>query len=97
MTQFKVGDKIKVKEKCSGCYPGQIYTIDNNYSALDEDGNGGCSCQHNWILIQLDIKKLNEECFKFDKEEIISKPTITNRNEVNTDNEYEDEEDEFPF
>lgn len=69
MTKFQVGNKIKVKRACSGAIPDETYTIGNGGSslvALDE-GQPTCSCQSNWILLKINIIKLNKEYVEYDK------------------------------
>jgi hypothetical protein len=55
MTEFKKGDKIRMKCNCSGSYKGQIYTLAEiagevlvaNYEA-EGKAPDGCSCENNW-------------------------------------------------
>ena len=56
---FKEGDLVKVIGRCSGCVPGEIYTLKFKkrllFAAIKHPSNitvddGGCSCQDNWIL-----------------------------------------------
>jgi len=56
---FKIGDKVKVEKMCSGCKPGEVYTLQkgsnhgsnsNRLFAVKPGISGcGCSCTHNWI------------------------------------------------
>jgi len=57
MAEFKKGDKIRMKVNCSGSKEGREYIL------VEDDGNliancmsdgkipDGCSCEHNWELI----------------------------------------------
>ena len=63
---FKVGDKIKILEDCSGSKKGHIYTLIassfGNLRAKHSNTNYGCSCPDNWILVNdIDVRKLNYE------------------------------------
>ena len=47
---FKAGDKIMVKQLCSGCEPGKVYTVGGGGTNLID---GGCGCYDtNWVLYQ---------------------------------------------
>jgi hypothetical protein len=61
---FKVGDKVKMRSECSGALKGRIYTLIRRTGGRlttdigDGSEDSGCSCQHNWILIE--TKKIKE-------------------------------------
>lgn len=63
--RFSVGDKVKIKEDCSGCKKGKVYPLhlghtdgsyENELVAWDKTMIAtemcGCSCQDNWILVE---------------------------------------------
>lgn len=62
--KFKEGDKVEVRENCSGCVAGGIYTlifsshlptsIGRILVAKDSNmaSNEGCTCTENWILVE---------------------------------------------
>jgi hypothetical protein len=57
---FKVGDWVKIKRNCSGSEAGKIYKLkfrhyDELYACI-EDGERGCSCKSNWILVNRDLE-----------------------------------------
>lgn len=64
-TIFKIGDIVKLKEYCSGVFPGIEYKIKRSPNGSLEAGqdDNACLCRHNWILIQKkeerQIKTLN--------------------------------------
>jgi len=58
--KFKVGDKVKVRVRCTGCIPDTIYTLEYRREPCSiytlkatnpVTKEGGCSCSHNWILV----------------------------------------------
>jgi len=63
--KFKVGDKVKVGRRCSGCKTGIEYTLemgmDNKFKARNSDmtKHDGCYCKDNWIKIggDMDLRK----------------------------------------
>lgn len=66
---FKEGDLVKVIGRCSGCVPGEIYTLKFKkrllFAAIKHPSNitvddGGCSCQDNWILLDDPLRDENE-------------------------------------
>lgn len=62
---FKVGDKIRMKEDCSGNKAGQVYEVhkgdfygldrENLYAWNETTTHCGCSCQDNWELVEEEI------------------------------------------
>lgn len=60
--KFKKGDKVKLKQPCSGSIPGVVYTLRSEdghgdttdtlwaWNAKSAD-RGGCSCEDNFILL----------------------------------------------
>jgi hypothetical protein len=55
--EFKVGDKIIIKQTCSGSYEGEIYTLIKHPTSCNlcvdlKNGHYGCSCTNNWILLK---------------------------------------------
>jgi hypothetical protein len=93
---WKAGDKIRIKEDCSGCYKGRIYTLklgdtDGDYPfelydpfelyAWDETTkNCGCNCMDNWELIEPKINNPKHEKI------IISCPTQTDWDRITKKN-----------
>lgn len=66
MSKFKKGDRVRVKRECTGCVPGEVYILHDEWAnggplhsgdlvAWNEDTRkerrGGCSCENNWELI----------------------------------------------
>lgn len=54
---FKIGDKVKIKQNCSGCRSGEIGVLkdkhgDGDLFAMTKncEGTDGCSCESNWEL-----------------------------------------------
>jgi hypothetical protein len=64
MTQFKEGDRVRLKRSCSGGIEGEIYTLgyllglSSLYALIDsgrrEVGTSGkgCLCESNWLLVE---------------------------------------------
>jgi len=57
--EFKVGDRVKVKNNCSHCELGKIYIVYGKYGTLfarneemKRDGIFGCSCSEDWVLVE---------------------------------------------
>ena len=63
--EFKEGDKVKVKRRCTGTIKGEIYTLTygnklgGNKQQLwawkdgkIEENTTGCFCQENWELVE---------------------------------------------
>jgi len=65
--RFKVGNKVKVKDNCSGCVNNTIYTLRMNNGQLAamsiSDDLARCTCQYNWILVKtkINIRNLNKK------------------------------------
>ena len=48
--KFKVGDKVRVKERCSGAVKDTVYVLE--YTEFKELRAGEhCTCENNWILV----------------------------------------------
>ena len=67
--RFKIGDKVKILQDCSGCFAGHIYILERkNEGGSLRAGDGiinGCSCRNNWLLIKdIDVRKLNKDIIK---------------------------------
>jgi len=66
MYKFKAGDKVRVKNFCSGACPDIIYTLikyDKNILKtykIGQDKDEGCTCEYNWILVS-PYKKIIKE------------------------------------
>lgn len=69
--KFNVGDKVRIKNSCSGAIAGNVYELQwgstggkfkNELWARDKEvRNCGCSCQYNWELVtnKNNMTKLN--------------------------------------
>jgi hypothetical protein len=55
---WKEGMKVTVKQSCTKCYPGIIYTLkyqrENNGLIAFNGDVGGCTCKSNWVPIEID-------------------------------------------
>ena len=49
---FKVGDRVRIRDKCLNCIQGEICTVFEFGGELWARGRyGACNCKFNWILI----------------------------------------------
>lgn len=55
MEKFEEGDKVRMRQSCSGAYIGEIYTLRHNENGLvttNEKGHYLCSCPEYWEIVE---------------------------------------------
>lgn len=60
MSNFKEGDKVRIKEDCSNCEKGDICVLllqNGGLTATTVKGKGSCQCTSNWELVDESIIK----------------------------------------